>query len=124
MIECNEYVKTFRMMLDVERELNPEDIETPNLMLVFRNNPQQNQSRYNAPRANEIVMVFENVLNDGEPPFERDIRIYNKNSNDVQQISILDERCDQCVIHCYIHMETVDSIQNIKLIIRNIQDLK
>ena len=37
-------------------------------------------------------MVFLNV--DGESLFERDIRIYNKNSNDVQQTSILDKRCD------------------------------
>ncbi|KMQ85060.1 hypothetical protein RF55_16648 [Lasius niger] len=80
------------MMRQVEQDLNPRGNEAINLMLSFRNDPQHDQRRYNAPRANEIAVVFQNV--DGEPPFERDIRIYNKNSNDVQQISILDKRCD------------------------------
>ncbi|XP_071581591.1 uncharacterized protein [Temnothorax nylanderi] len=72
MVQCNEFAKTFKMMRQKD--------------------PQHDQRRYNAPQANEIAVVFQNV--DGEPPFERDIRIYNKNSNDVQQISILDKRCD------------------------------
>ncbi|XP_071577023.1 uncharacterized protein [Temnothorax nylanderi] len=92
MIQCNEFAKTFKMMRQVEQDLNPRGIQTPNLMLCFRNDPKHDQRRYNAPRANEIAVVFQNI--DGEPPFERDIRIYNKNSNDVQQISILDKRCD------------------------------
>ncbi|XP_011858618.1 PREDICTED: uncharacterized protein LOC105556155 [Vollenhovia emeryi] len=96
MVKNNKLAKTFKMMREVERDLNPRGTEVPNLMLSFRNDPQQDQRRYNAPRANEIAVVFQNV--DGEPPFERDIRIYNKNSNDVQQISILDRRCDSM---CY-----------------------
>ncbi|XP_071574288.1 uncharacterized protein [Temnothorax nylanderi] len=92
MIQCNEFAKTFKMMRQVEQDLNPRGTQAPNLMLCFRNDPQHDQRRYNAPRANEIAVVFQNV--DSEPPFERDIRIYNKNSNDVQQISILDKRCD------------------------------
>ncbi|XP_077277509.1 uncharacterized protein LOC143905793 [Temnothorax americanus] len=92
MIQSNEFAKTFKMMRQVEQDLNPRGNKAINLMLSFRNDPQHDQRRYNAPRANEIAVVFQNV--DGEPPFERDIRIYNKNSNDVQQISILDKRCD------------------------------
>ncbi|XP_071570012.1 uncharacterized protein [Temnothorax nylanderi] len=92
MVQCNEFAKTFKMMRQVEKDLNPIGNKTINLMLSFRKDPQHDQRRYNAPQANEIAVVFQNV--DGEPPFERDIRIYNKNSNDVQQISILDKRCD------------------------------
>ncbi|XP_024867851.1 uncharacterized protein LOC112452063 [Temnothorax curvispinosus] len=92
MVQCNEFAKTFKMMRQVEKDLNPIGNKTINLILSFRKDPQHDQRRYNAPQANEIAVVFQNV--DGEPPFERDIRIYNKNSNDVQQISILDKRCD------------------------------
>ncbi|KMQ87777.1 hypothetical protein RF55_12854 [Lasius niger] len=92
MVECNIFAKTFKMMRQVEKDLNPIGNKTINLMLSFRKDPKQDKRRYNAPQANEIAVVFKNV--DGEPPFERDIRIYNKNSNDVQQISILDKRCD------------------------------
>ncbi|XP_029154989.1 uncharacterized protein LOC114928055, partial [Nylanderia fulva] len=76
----------------MNKKANQECNKNINLMLSFRNDPQHDQRKYNAPQANEIAVVFQNV--DGEPPFERDIRIYNKNSNDVQQISILDKRCD------------------------------
>lgn len=69
-------------------------------MLSFRNDPQHDQRKY-APRANEIAVVFQNV--DGESPFEKDIRIYNKNLNDVQRISILDKKFDpMCYILIYI----------------------
>ncbi|XP_024882171.1 uncharacterized protein LOC112461236, partial [Temnothorax curvispinosus] len=88
----NLLARTFKMMRQIEIDLNPQGIQAPNLMLSFRKDPKKDKRRYNAPCANEIAVVFNNV--DGEPPFERDIRIYNKNSNDVQQISILDKRCD------------------------------
>ncbi|XP_071581345.1 uncharacterized protein [Temnothorax nylanderi] len=61
MIQCNEFAKTFKMMRQVEQDLNPRGTQAPNLMLCFRNNPQHDQRRYNAPRANEIAMVFQNV---------------------------------------------------------------
>ncbi|XP_071581296.1 uncharacterized protein [Temnothorax nylanderi] len=82
-IQCNEFAKTLKIMHQVEQDLNLRGTQAPNLMLCFRNDPQHNQRRYNAPRANEIAMVFQNV--DGEFPFEKDIRIYNKKLNDVQQ---------------------------------------
>lgn len=84
-VECNEFAKTFKMLREVERDLNPRETESPNLMFSFRNDSQherKDKRRYNAPKVNEIAIVFQNV--DDEPPFERDIRIYNKNSNDVQ----------------------------------------
>ncbi|XP_071580111.1 uncharacterized protein [Temnothorax nylanderi] len=61
MIQCNEFAKTFKMMCQVEQDLNPRGNEAINLMLSFRNDPQHDQRRYNAPRANEIAVVFQNV---------------------------------------------------------------
>ncbi|XP_071582449.1 uncharacterized protein, partial [Temnothorax nylanderi] len=61
MIQCNEFAKTFKMMRQVEQDLNPRGIQTPNLMLCFRNDPKHDQRRYNAPRANEIAVVFQNI---------------------------------------------------------------
>ncbi|XP_011869885.1 PREDICTED: uncharacterized protein LOC105563127, partial [Vollenhovia emeryi] len=61
MVKNNELAKTFRMMREVERDLNPRGTEVPNLMLCFRNDPKLDQRRYNAPRANEIAVVFQNV---------------------------------------------------------------
>ncbi|XP_071651759.1 uncharacterized protein [Temnothorax longispinosus] len=61
MVQCNEFAKTFKMMSQVEQDLNPKGTKAPNLMLSFRNNPQHDQRRYNAPRANEIAVVFQNI---------------------------------------------------------------
>ncbi|GBN42297.1 hypothetical protein AVEN_4804-1 [Araneus ventricosus] len=51
--------------------------------MVFRPDRHSDQRRYNAPTANEIAMVF--VNSDGEPPFERDIRVYPLNPEIPQQ---------------------------------------
>lgn len=58
MVECNEFAKTFKMMPEVEKDLNPIGNKNINLMLFFRKDPQHDQRRYNAPKANEIAVVF------------------------------------------------------------------
>ncbi|KMQ88100.1 hypothetical protein RF55_12473 [Lasius niger] len=60
MVQCNEFAKTFKMMRQVEQDLNPTGTEAKNLM-SFRNDPHHDQRRYNAPRANEIAVVFQDV---------------------------------------------------------------
>ena len=50
--------------------------------MALRRDRQSDQLRYNSPTSNEVAMVF--VNEDGEPPFERDIRIYPKNPEDPQ----------------------------------------
>ncbi|GBO20141.1 hypothetical protein AVEN_35894-1 [Araneus ventricosus] len=64
--------------------------------MVFRPDRHSDQRRYNALTANEIAMVF--VNNDGEPPFERDIRVYPLNPENPQQpfinINILSPNLD------------------------------
>src|SRR5277367_1134074 len=51
--------------------------------MALRRDRQSDQLRYNAPTSNEVAMVFVNEC--GEPPFERDIRIYPKNPEDPNQ---------------------------------------
>jgi len=51
--------------------------------MVLRRDRQSDKRRYNAPTSNEIAMIF--VNEDGEPPFERDIRVYPKNPQDPDQ---------------------------------------
>ncbi|GBN21876.1 hypothetical protein AVEN_157152-1 [Araneus ventricosus] len=64
--------------------------------MVFRLDRHSDQRRYNAPTANEIAMVF--VNSDGEPPFERNIRVYPLNLENTQQpfinINILSPNLD------------------------------
>ncbi|XP_063781211.1 uncharacterized protein LOC134929546 [Pseudophryne corroboree] len=54
--------------------------------MALRRDRQSDQRRYNKPTSNEIAMVF--VNEDGEPPFQRDIRIYPKNPHDPKQTFI------------------------------------
>ncbi|GBN23041.1 hypothetical protein AVEN_125437-1 [Araneus ventricosus] len=64
--------------------------------MVFRRDRHSDQRRYNAPTVNEKTMVF--VNSDGEPPFERKIRVYPLNPENPQQpfinINILSPNLD------------------------------
>ena len=73
-----------------------ENRSIPVVNMALRRDRHSDQRRYNAPTSNEIAMVF--VNDDGEPPFQRDIRIYPKNpANATQQfipINILSPNLD------------------------------
>ncbi|XP_036146775.1 uncharacterized protein LOC118646933 [Monomorium pharaonis] len=56
MEESNDLVKTFKMMRQVEQELNPKGKKTVNITLSFSKDPKKDQRRYNAPQANEIAV--------------------------------------------------------------------
>lgn len=77
----NRLAQTYKMMRDVEAQANadlrPTIDAAPVVNLVFRRDRHSDERRYNAPTANEIAVVF--VNEDGEPPFERDFRVYPKN---------------------------------------------
>src|ERR1043165_3425537 len=95
MYHNNKLAESYNMMRDLEKKLNLQGSQLPSLFLSFRQNAVDDQRRYNVPKANEITIVFQNV--DGEPPFERDIRIYNKFSNETRQVSILHAKCDPMI---------------------------
>src|SRR5271156_2252926 len=54
------------------------------MFLIF--DRQDDQRRYNATTSNEVALVFKNT--DGEPPFDRDIRIHCRNDNENKYISV------------------------------------
>lgn len=77
MHNINPFAQAYRMMSEVERQ-NQEDshrngLPIPNVYMELRRDRHTDHRRYNLPTANEVAMVFQN--DDGEPPFERDIRI-------------------------------------------------
>lgn len=80
----NRLAQTYTMMREIEAKHSEEAIaagqEPPQISMLFRRDRQSDKRRYNAPSENEIAMIF--VDNEGEPPFERDIRIYPRNPED------------------------------------------
>ncbi|GBO34029.1 hypothetical protein AVEN_263272-1 [Araneus ventricosus] len=64
-------------------ESNEAGVDVHVVNMVFSHDRHSDQRRYNAPIANEIAMFF--VNSDGEPPFERDIRVYPLNPENPPQ---------------------------------------
>ena len=54
--------------------------------MIFRRDRHTDSRRYNLPTANEVAMVF--ATEDGEPPFERDIRVYARNNSSSSLIDL------------------------------------
>lgn len=96
----NRIAESYRLMREMEAEAVQQALiagdEVPVVNMVFRRDRQSDQRRYNAPSSNEVAMVF--VNDDGEPPFQRDIRIYPRNPVDPSKpfvnISILSANLD------------------------------
>ncbi|XP_063794712.1 LOW QUALITY PROTEIN: uncharacterized protein LOC134949961 [Pseudophryne corroboree] len=57
--------------------------QVPVVSMALRRDRHSDYRRYNTPTSNEVAMIF--VNEDGEPPFQRDIRIYPKNPEDPNQ---------------------------------------
>ncbi|GBL87270.1 hypothetical protein AVEN_270535-1 [Araneus ventricosus] len=83
----NRLSDTYRMLREVESQVIAESNEAgedvPVMNMVFRFDRHSDQRSYNAPTANEIAMVF--VNSEGEPPFERNIRVCPLNPENPQQ---------------------------------------
>lgn len=95
----NRLAQTFHLIREIEERENQQavaaNIPPPEISMVFRRDRQSDSRRYNEPTSNEIAMVF--VNEDGEPPFERDIRIYPRNPSPQEkfiQLSILSANLD------------------------------
>ncbi|GBN43321.1 hypothetical protein AVEN_249303-1 [Araneus ventricosus] len=77
-------------------ESNEASEDVPIVSMFFRRDRHSDQRKYNAPTANEIAMVF--INSEGEPPFERNIRVYPLNPVNPQQpfinINILSPNLD------------------------------
>jgi hypothetical protein len=96
----NRLCHTYHMLREIEAQALEEAQQAakdiPIVNLVFRRDRQSDKRRYNEPTHNEIAMVF--VNDDGEPPFERDLRIYPHNPRNRKQqfvnINILSPNLD------------------------------
>lgn len=102
MVNNNPFAKASKMLYEVELEAEeaarrdnlPKSILTMAIIQSTATDPR----RYNAPRANEVAIVFQS--NDGEPPLERDLLIHlrpdplNLSSTRTKRIRILDPLLD------------------------------
>lgn len=88
--ENNRLAQSYQLMREVETREVQRATQTgekmPLISMSFRCDRQSDQLRHNASTSNEVAMIF--VNEDGEPPFERDIRIYPKNPEDPNQLLI------------------------------------
>ena len=102
---------SYRMMADIQRieyeRARVANESLPIINMTFRRDRRTDLRRFNEPTANEVAMVF--VDDNGEPPFERDIRIYPVNPvNPNQQyinLNILSANCDPIVSPLLFHVD-------------------
>ncbi|XP_037049075.1 uncharacterized protein LOC119083457, partial [Bradysia coprophila] len=87
-LDFNSIARSYRLMHEVqqrETELAAARNENvPIVHMVMRTDRQSDERRYNLPTSNEIAMIF--VNEDGEPPFNRDIRVYPRNPNNPNDV--------------------------------------
>jgi hypothetical protein len=91
MKEIKPFAKSYKMMHEVEKEgrtIQP-------MCMFIRNDRRNDQRGYNAPRSNEVAIIFSNP--NGEPPLERDIRIYSRSEIKTAPISVLNPNCNPMV---------------------------
>lgn len=99
LVNKNPYVEIYQNMKDImnreEAIARQNQTVLPLIRMDFKRDdqllPGQHPRRYNIPLCNEVAMIF--VDPNGEPPFERDIRVYRKNPINSQfqfeQVNIL-----------------------------------
>jgi hypothetical protein len=91
----NPFAQAYKMMREVELEeetrAKAEGRAVNAVNMWIKKDRKDDQRRYNAPRSNEVAVVFHNT--DGEPPFERDIAVHSREGGLIQ-ISILSGNCD------------------------------
>ena len=94
----NIYAGTYKMMHEIEKEQTAlaqiQNMTLPNIGLYLRRDRNLDVRRYNLPNCNEIAMVF--VDDNGEPPIERDIRVYARpqTQNPLHNLNILSHHLD------------------------------
>lgn len=79
--QYNRLAESYQLMRNVEAREYALAVQRgesiPLVSMILKRDRQSDTRRYNAPTSNEVAMVF--VNEDGEPPLERDIRIYPNN---------------------------------------------
>jgi hypothetical protein len=105
MTDINPFAEAYKMLHEVELEMISQSAETGILStcisMAIKQDRKTDPRRYNAPKANEVAIVFSNT--DGEPPLERDLIIHlrgnqtNTNEPKVKRISVLDPNLEPMV---------------------------
>ena len=79
--DSNPYVKSYKMMHEVEQEeRSGNSVNTKSeIRMILTRSPCLDKKRYNVAACNEVAVVF--VSEDGDPQTGRDLCIYNKTSD-------------------------------------------
>jgi hypothetical protein len=105
MANDNPFAQACKMLHEVEQECINEALQngvqpsTVSMAIVQDRN--SDMRRYNAPRTNEVAVIFQNA--DGEPPLERDLLIHcrandsDSNPKRTERISVLDPNLEPLV---------------------------
>jgi Helitron helicase-like domain at N-terminus len=92
----NPFAQAYRMMREImeeERLLAERDNRSlPVVNMALFRDRRSDARRYNEPTANEVAMVFRS--DDGEPPFERDLRIYPRAEPSIMRLNVLSPNLD------------------------------
>jgi hypothetical protein len=84
----NPFAEAYKMLAEVERTTNESSANNEhNVIMSICRQTNLDPRRYNRPNSNEVAIIFENE--NGEPPINRDIRVYFRSESKPQQISIL-----------------------------------
>jgi hypothetical protein len=105
MEQVSPFAEAFKMLHEVEKDALEESRvqgrHPTNVIMAIVQDRKSDCRRYNAPRANEVAIVFQNA--DGEPPLERDLLIHLKPSMmdpavpKVRRIGVLDPNLEAMI---------------------------
>ena len=92
--ENNVFAKAYQMLGDVERQEKERfgDDVSHDVNIVFKRDRNDDRRRYNLPSGDEVAMIFKNSI--GEPPFERDFRVYPFPNQPLINLNILSPNLD------------------------------
>ena len=90
--ENNVFAKAYQMLGDIEKAEKERFGETHDVNIVFKRDRNADRRRYNLPTCDEVAMIFKNSI--GEPPFERDFRVYPFPNQPLINLNILSPNLD------------------------------
>jgi hypothetical protein len=99
------FAAAYKMLHEVETQENKRALDAginpPEISMMIMQDRNMDPRRYNAPRANEVAIVFQNA--DGEPTLHRDLIVHLRPTNEpqivpkVKRINVLDPNLEPMV---------------------------
>ena len=90
--DINAIAKSYRMLSEVINSVQESSGDVTAVRMFIPSDPSKDKRRYNAPVSNEIAVVFDTA--DGAPPWDRDIKIHNKDGVDREHINLMHPMLD------------------------------